>query len=136
MRADSGVRHDSAGCLDSRLLGELGRIEPDQRDLVEQGSIADDLCHGIHREGELLGTARRQVRWYDHLSCALAVSEDEAIAFSRASLFLVLRCGGDPAERQIEPEAERTLQYGPSLLAHPAWPRPWKDSPAPSRRSE
>ena len=131
MRADSGVRHDSTGCQGSRLLGELGRIEPDQRDLVEQGSIADHLRHGIHREGELLGTARRQVRWYDHLSGAFAVSEDEAIALSRASLFVVLRCGGDPAERQTKPEAERTRQHGPSLLTHPAWPRPWKDSPTP-----
>ena len=133
MRADGGVRHDSARRLGSSLFAELSRIEPDQRDLVEQGSVANDLRHRIHREGELLGTATRQVLRYDHLSGALAVGEDEAIPFPRTSQFLILpRDGDDPRERQPEPEAERTQQYGPSLLAHRVSRRPWTNSPTSS----
>lgn len=134
MRADGGVRHDAAGRLASRLLGELGRIEPDQRDLVEERSIAHDLRHRVHREGELLRPAGREVCWYDHLSGALAVGEDEAITFSRASVFRLLpRDGDDPRERQTEPEAQRTLEDDPSLLARRVSRRPSKDSPTSSR---
>src|SRR5262245_5236242 len=90
MCAYGGVGDHALRGVGARGLGELRRSEPDQRDLVEQGTVADDLGGRVHREGQLLGTAERKVVWYDHLASSLAEREDEAIALVRPSCLVVL----------------------------------------------
>src|SRR5438552_11480772 len=98
MRAHGGVCDDASRRLRPGVRAELRGIEPDQGNLIQQGSVADDLRRRIHREGQLLRTAERQILRGDHLAGALTVGEDEAIALSRPSGLVVV--GGkdvDPA---------------------------------------
>src|SRR5216117_2435697 len=84
MRTDGRIRDDAGGRLRASLLGEVRRIEAHEYELVEQRSVAHDVRGRIHREGELLRPAERQVVGGDDLSGALAVGENEAITLSRS----------------------------------------------------
>ncbi len=97
VRTHGGVRNDATRGLRPGVRAELRGIEPDQSHLIQQGSVADDLRHRIHREGELLRTAERQILRSDHLAGALTDGEDEPIALARPSGLVVL--GGKDVDR-------------------------------------
>jgi hypothetical protein len=120
--ADGGVRDDAARRLGTGLRTELRRIQPNEGYLIEQGPVAHDLGRGVHREGQLLGAAERQVRGADHLPGALAGGKDEAVTLPWASSLVVL--SGEDVESAgggTEAEAGRDLQ-GSSSVNEPHLP--------------
>src|SRR5256885_8188808 len=130
VRADGGVRDDASGRLRPGVRAELRGIEPDQGHLIQQGSVANDLRHRIHREGELLRTAERQILGGDHLPGALTVGEDESVALAWPHALVVLSGEDvDAPERHTEPEAGGQLQRGTSVQMCCVSTAGWKNSP-------
>ena len=130
VRADGGVRDDATRRLRTGVGAELRGIEPDQRHLIQQRSVANDLRHRIHREGELLRTAERQILGGDHLPGALTIGEDESVALAWPHALVVLSGEDvDAPERHTEPEAGGQLQRGTSVQMCCVSTAGWKNSP-------
>src|SRR5439155_27277696 len=101
------------------LVGELCRIEADQRHQVEGRPVPYDLRARIHRVGQLLGPAERQVLRRDELAVPVAGWEHELIALLWASRFRILASSeGTVEERETQPQAEGCLQYRATPLGH------------------
>src|SRR5690606_4510799 len=83
MRADAGIRDDAVDGAGARIRCELGRIEPDDDDLVEPRSVPHDAGRRILRIGEDLLRADLEIVGRDRLPGARAERDDEPIVLPR-----------------------------------------------------
>lgn len=109
MRANCGVCYCALGRIFTSFRTELGRVEPDERHLIEQRSIPDRLGSGIHRVGQLLRTSKRQIFGLDDLSRFVAKRKHKLITGLRTCrLWILSRGDRNPTPKKTQ--ADGSLQ--------------------------